>query len=162
MLLLVVYYVVTPGVFQGKASGDGWFGFQYLRSLVYFRTLDMRQALPEFAPFFGVMGPGHHMPNRCPFGPALVQMPLYLVGIGLQTLAEHIKWLHVPAGRGQSPFEAWVPALATLAGVLVGWRYTYVLVARWAGRTAARVGTIAAVWATPIVWYAVTQPMYQH
>ena len=44
--------------------------------------------------------------------------------------------------------------IGSLAGVLVGWRYSYVLVARHAGPVAARVGTIAAVWATPIAWYA--------
>jgi len=160
MLLLCVYYVATPGVFQGKASGDGWFGFQYLRSIVWFRTLDMRYAVPEYLPYFGVSGPGHHMPNRCPFGPVFVWMPLYLVSCALSGLAELVKL--APPGRGQSPFEAWFTGLGTLAGVLVGWRYTYVLVARHCGRLAARLGSSAAVWATPIAWYAVTQPFYQH
>lgn len=161
MLALVVYYVATRGVFQGKASGDGWFGFQYLRALVFFHTLDMKAPLPEYLPFFGYSGPGHHMPNRCPFGPVLVQMPLYLVACALHWLCGvvHRPWA---ANNGQSPFEAWVTALSTLAAVLVGWRYTYVLVERHAGRAAARVGSIAAVWATPIAWYAVTQPFYQH
>jgi hypothetical protein len=160
MLALVVYYVATRGVFQGKASGDGWFGFQYLRALVWFHTLDMRAPLPSYVQFFGLSGPGHHMPNRCPFGPVFVQMPLYLVACALQGLAELARL--VPAGHGESPFEAWVTGLGTLAGVLVGWRYTYLLVERHAGRVAARIASIAAVWATPIAWYAVTQPMYQH
>ncbi|MCU1279857.1 MAG: hypothetical protein JWM53_3403, partial [bacterium] len=160
MLALVVYYVATRGVFQGKASGDGWFGFQYLRALVWFHTLDMQKPLPQFMPFFGVSGPGHHMPNRCPFGPVFVWMPFYLVGCALQGLAELTKL--VPAGHGESQFETWVTALGTLGAVLVGWRYTYRLVERHAGRTAARIGSIAAVWATPIAWYAVTQPLYQH
>jgi hypothetical protein len=160
MLALVVYYVATRGVFQGKASGDGWFGFQYLRAIVWFHTLDMKAPLPSFLPFFGISGPGHHMPNRCPFGPVFVQLPLYLVACALQGLAELAKL--VPAGHGESQFEAWVTGLGTLAGVLVGWRYTYVLVERHAGRAAARIGSIAAVWATPIAWYAVTQPFYQH
>jgi hypothetical protein len=30
------------------------------------------------------------------------------------------------------------------------------------GRDAARLGATVAVWATPIAWYAVTQPLYQH
>jgi hypothetical protein len=160
MLALVVYYCAQRGVFQGKASGDGWFGFQYLRAIVWFQTLDMKQPLPEFQPFFGSLGPGHHMPNRCPFGPVLVWMPFYLVACAIQGLFELLKL--APPGRGQSPFEAWVTALGTLAGVLVGWRYSYVLVERWCGRMAARIGSIAAVWATPIAWYAVTQPFYQH
>lgn len=161
MLALVVYYVATRGVFQGKASGDGFFGFQYLRAIVWFHTLDMKQALPEYLPFFGISGPGHHMPNRCPFGPVLVQMPLYLVACAIHWLCGviHKPWA---AGNGQSQFEMWMVGLATLAAVLVGWRYTYLLVERHAGRVAARLGSIAAVWATPIAWYAVTQPLYQH
>ena len=161
MLALVVYYVATRGVFQGKASGDGWFGFQYLRALVFFRTLDMRAPLPEYVQFFGLSGPGHHMPNRCPFGPVFLQMPFYLVACAIHGIAGllHRPWA---VTNGQSPFEAWVAALSTLGAVLVGWRATYLLVERHAGRTAARVGFIAAVWATPIAWYAVTQPFYQH
>lgn len=161
MLALVVYYVATRGVFQGKASGDGFFGFQYLRSIVFFHTLDMKPALPEYVQFFGVSGPGHHMPNRCPFGPVLVQMPFYLLAVALHWLCGvvHAPWAR---GLGQSQFEMWMAGLATLAAVLVGWRYTFVLVERHAGRTAARIGSIAAVWATPIAWYAVTQPLYQH
>jgi len=161
MLALVVYYVATRGVFQGKASGDGFFGFQYLRAIVWFHTLDMKPALPEYLPFFGISGPGHHMPNRCPFGPVLVQMPFYLIACAIHWLCGvvHRPWA---AGNGQSQFEMWVTGLATLAAVLVGWRYTYALVERHAGRVAARVGSIAAVWATPIAWYAVTQPLYQH
>ena len=160
MVALVVYYVATRGVFQGKASGDGWFGFQYLRDIVWFHSLDMKHAVPEYLRYFGVSGPGRHMPNRCPFGPVLVWMPFYLVASALQWLGALVH-LAPPPG-GQSPFAAWMAGLGTLGGVLVGWRYTYALVARHCGRTAARVGSIAAVWATPIAWYAVTQPLYQH
>ena len=47
--------------------------------------------------------------------------------------------------------------------MLVGWRYTYVLVERHAAARRRRASaSIAAVWATPIAWYAVTQPFYQH
>jgi hypothetical protein len=161
MLALVVYYVATPGVFQGKASGDGFFGFQYLRGLVFFHSLDMKGPLPEYLPFFGYSGPGHHMPNRCPFGPVFLQMPLYLVACAIHWIAAlgHKPWAET---LGRSPFEFWVTALSTLAAVLVGWRYTYLLVERHCGRVAARIGSIAAVWATPIAWYAVTQPFYQH
>lgn len=160
MVLLVVYYAVTPGVFQGKASGDGWFGFQYLRSIVFKGTLDMQAALPQYLPYFGTGGPGHHMPNRCPFGPVLVWMPFYLVACALHALGTLLHLL--PPGVGESPFDTKVTGLGTLAGVLVGWRYLYVLVERHAGRAAARLGSTAAVWATPIAWYAVTQPFYQH
>src|SRR5689334_20579050 len=75
MLLLVIYYVATRGVFQGKASGDGWFGFMYLRALFFEHTLDMKSVIPEYLPYFSTSGPHHAMPNRCPFGPVLVWAP---------------------------------------------------------------------------------------
>jgi hypothetical protein len=160
MALLVIYYLATPGVFQGKASGDGWFGFQYLRAIVFKQTLDMQSVLPQYLPYFGTSGPGHHMPNRCPFGPTLVWLPFYLVACALHGLGALLRLL--PPGVGESPFDTKVTGLGTLAAVLLAWRYLYVLVERHAGRAAARIGSTAAIWATPIVWYAVTQPFYQH
>jgi hypothetical protein len=52
--------------------------------------------------------------------------------------------------------------LGTLAMVLVGYRQIYVLLERRLGRNAARLGATVTIWVTPIAWYAVTQPMYQH
>ena len=45
--LLAYYFWTTPGLFGSKAQGDGLFSFHYLPSLVVFRSLDMRYALPE-------------------------------------------------------------------------------------------------------------------
>lgn len=160
MTALVIYYVATPGIFQGKAQGDGWFGFQYLRNIVSFHSLDMMNVVPQYIRVFGLSGPGHHMPNRCPFGPVLVWMPFYLVGIGLEWLASLLHLIGAPTGQSRLVVE--VTGLGTVFGVLIGWRSTYALVARHCGPTAARLGSIAAVWATPVAWYAVTQPMYQH
>jgi hypothetical protein len=160
MAVLCAYYAIDAGVFQGKASGDGWFGFNYLRAIFEFGTLDMQKVLPSFLPFFGTGGPGHHMPNRCPIGPVFIWAPFYVVALGLQWIGQlaHV----VPRGDASSPFVAWITGVGTLGGVLVGWRYTYVLVARYTSVTAARLGTIVAVFATPLAWYTATQPFYQH
>jgi hypothetical protein len=160
MLLLVVYYVATRGVFQGKASGDGWFGFQYLRAIFFQHTLDMKTVIPEYLPYFSTSGPHHVMPNRCPFGPVLVWAPFYLVAFGLSRLLGALHLIgHL---KGGEPFFAWFTGLGTLAMTLVGYRAMYVLLSRHVGRTAARIGSAVSVWATPIAWYAVTQPAYQH
>ena len=52
--------------------------------------------------------------------------------------------------------------LGSLAAALMGYRQVYELIRRNVSRDAARLGATVAVWATPIAWYAVTQPMYQH
>jgi hypothetical protein len=160
MVLLCLYYVGTHGVLQGKFSGDGLFGFEYLRAIVYQQTIDMQSVLPEWRPYFGLDPLTHHMPNRCPIGPVFVWMPFYLLACGLARLGELTHLLsHL---RPNSLFHGWMAGLGTLAAVLIGYRHTYRLLERRIGRPAARLGATVAVWATPIAWYAVTQPMYQH
>jgi hypothetical protein len=169
MGLLVVYYVGTRGVYQGKISGDGFFGFEYLNDVVFQRSLDMKRVIPRWEPYFGTDPVTHHMPNRNPFGPVVAWMPFYLIACGIVGLARltHLSSLW-PALREletlppDSPFHAWVAGLGTLIGVLIGWRFLYRLIERHFGRRAAAVGSTVAVWATPIAWYAVTQPFYQH
>src|SRR4051812_31705170 len=148
MLLLCVYYVATRGVFQGKASGDGWFGFMYLRAIFFEHTLDMKSVIPEYLPYFSVSGPHHAMPNRCPFGPVILWAPFYLLAIGAAKLlgALHL----IGPYKGSEPFFAWFTGLGTLTMTLLGYRATYVLLLRHASRTAARIGSAVAVWATPI------------
>jgi hypothetical protein len=160
MLLLVAYYAGTRGVFQGKASGDGWFGFLYLRAIFFEHTLDMQKVIPEYLPYFSTVGPHHRMPNRCPFGPVLAWAPFYLIACGIQALlrALHLSKETLP----QSPMHAWVAGLGTLIPVLFGMRAAYLVIERHLGRAAAGLGAAASVWCTPIAWYAVTQVFYQH
>ena len=115
----------TRGVFQGKASGDGWFGFQYLRAIVFFHTLDMqRVAAGVPAVLRARAGPGHHMPNRCPFGPVFVQMPFYLVGCAIRFgRAAPAQAVGGELGSRRSR-RGWRRCRRS-AAVLVGWRYTY-------------------------------------
>ncbi len=160
MLLLVVYYVSTRGVFQGKASGDGWFELQSLRALVLHHTLDMSAVIPEYVREFGRQGPYHFMPNRWPIGPVFLWVPTYVFALGLAAIG-HL--FGGPVLDGSEPFFAWFCGLGTLAAVLWGCRATYILLQRSTGSAAAaRVGVIAALWCTPLAWYAVTQPLYQH
>jgi hypothetical protein len=160
LLLLCAYYAGTRGVFQGKASGDGWFGFMYLRALFFERTLDMKSVIPEYLPYFSTAGPHHRMPNRCPFGPVFAWAPFYLLACALHSLGRLLQW--TKDAPPQTAFHAWVTGLGTFLPVLVGVREVYALTARHFGRGAARLGAIASVWATPIAWYAVTQVFYQH
>jgi hypothetical protein len=160
MLLLVAYYVATPGVFQGKHSGDGFFGFEYLNAIVHHGTLDMKTVIPTWQPYFGTDAVTHHMPNRNPIGPVFVWLPFYLIATALAPLLKAIGVLK--AAAPDSPFHAWVTGLGSLASVLVGWRFVYRTIARHTSETAAALGSTLAVWATPIAWYAVTQPFYQH
>ncbi len=162
MALLVLYYAVTWGPWQGKASGDGWFGFLYLKAIFYHHTLDMKTVAPEYLRFFGEQGPWHTMPNRCPFGPVPLWLPLYMVVAIPESLLLWLKVLPHATWNGQSPVHVWVTGLGTLAAVLVGWRATFALLSRHTPLAAARLGALATVWATPLLWYTANQPFYQH
>lgn len=161
MGLLALYYVLSWGPWQGKASGDGWFGYLYLRAIVFHHTLDMRTVAPEFLPFFGVMGPGGHMPNRCPIGPVFLWFPFYLLALGVDALGR--RW-HLPfaLAPGVPRTQLVITGLGTLCIVLLGWRALHALVERHLGRTAATIAGMAAVLTTPVLWYTAHQPFYQH
>ena len=162
MALLVLYYAVTWGAYQGKAAGDGWFAFLYLKSIFYYRTIDMKLAAPQFLRFFGEIGPGHHMPNRCPIGPVLVWLPFYLL-VALPEAA--LLALHVTKNGpdlGATPLHVWVTGLGTLLAVLLGWRQLLVLFQRYLSTNAAQLGAAVTVWATPLLWYTAHHPFYQH
>lgn len=162
MVILCVYYFFTWGAYQGKAAGDGWFGFLYLRAIVFHHTLDMRTVAPEFLPYFGLMGPGGHMPNRCPIGPVFLWMPFYLIAVGVMALG---RVLHLAAASVPGPaprLEIVLTGVGTLGIVLLGWRALFGMVQRHLGRSAARLAGIVAVFATPMLWYTANHPFYQH
>ena len=46
-LALLAYYVATPGIFEGKASGDGLLGFSYLPGIVFDHSIDLAVTAPQ-------------------------------------------------------------------------------------------------------------------
>ena len=159
ILLVVLYYACTRGIFQGKASGDGFFGFMYLPSLVFHRTVQMAPAVPKmWLPYFRDDVTGRTY-NPCPIGTVPFWIAPYLLGLGLERIAA--PFTHVDLS-GQSPFDFFMAGLGSLAAGLAGVAILFRLLRRKLGAGAARAGAIASVLATPLVWYLVTQPLYQH
>lgn len=167
--LLVAYYALTPdGIYGAKAQGDGFFSFHYLPSIVVFRTLDMRHALPRDLERMDT-GPRGHKLNRAPIGPALAMLPLYCAGEGLKHVA--VKAL-VGLGRdprvlGPPPFEPhtgqmFYTGLVSLFAAILGMVVVFRLLRRHTGEAAAVVGAAASVLCTQVAWYATIQPHYQH
>jgi hypothetical protein len=161
-LAIVLYYCATPGIFEGKASGDGLRGFFYLPGLVYHHTLD--QGPPAKA--WGIYVPGREVTGRvanpCPIGPVLLWAPTYLLGLGLKKVAALVVTLPPEMLREQTPFDFWMAALGSLAAGLAGLGTLFRLLRRYLGVEAARFGTVGAAAATPLVWYLANQPLYQH
>jgi hypothetical protein len=170
-LALVVYYRATRGIFQGKASGDGFFGFMFLPGLFVHHSLDLAVSVPEWAAILGRERTGL-VANGCPIGPVVLWAPPYLLGLLLHKLAAvpvlgGLLRLLVPTlqpGRlsGREEADFFMAGLGSLAAGLWGLRLTFTFVARRLGVPAARFGVVGAVAATPLLFYLITQPLYQH
>lgn len=170
MAAFAFYYAIGWGPWQGKAAGDGWFAFLYLKAIVFHHTLDMKTVAPDFLKFFGENGPFHAMPNRCPFGPTFLWLPFYIPAVAVEQLAHLVPmgaWKLVgldgkQIAYGQTPFDIWVTGIGTLLAVLIGWRQLLVLYRRHVSIEAAELAAAATVWTTPLVWYTAHNSFYQH
>ena len=168
-LALIVYYFTTRGIFEGKASGDGMQGFQFLPGVLLHRTLDLSVTQPQAAMMFGREKSGV-VANLCPIGPVFLWLPTYVAGLLWQKLLvvlAHTKLaalleLRPRAITGRGEIDYFMAGLGSLLAGLVGIRLAFQLVRRRLGPGAARFGTVLAVLATPLTWYLVTQPLYQH
>lgn len=169
-LLLLIYYRVTPGIFQGKASGDGFFGFMYLPGLVLHHSVDLAKTVPEYTAVLGRERTGYYA-NACPIGPVFLWLPTYLLGLLFHKLATVpglgtvLRWLVptlTPKLSGREAADFFMAGLGSLAATMLGLALVFRLVQRKLGLGAARLGVVAMALATPLCWYAVTQPTYGH
>ena len=153
---IVAYYAATPGIFEGKASGDGIDGFLYLKGIVFNHSLDLGVTAPDRAAHLAlapeVTG---HVANPVPIGVIPFWMPFYLLGLAIQGL------LRMPI-TGRSTIDYWFAGVGALSFGLAGAALLFALLRRRFGLGAARFGTTGVLVATPLAWYLVTQPLYQH
>ncbi|HEY3353152.1 MAG TPA: hypothetical protein VGQ83_07900 [Polyangia bacterium] len=158
---LLLYFVLTPGMFQGKLSGDGLIDFLYLPSVFVHGTLDMSKAHRENKAGWGLPRIRGKMANEKPIGPPLMWAPFYGVGVGLEAVARANGGLR---GQpvGSSSVVYWMVGCGTLVWGFVGLRVLYALLRRRFGRGAARFGVAGAVFGTALLWYLTMQPSYQH
>ena len=155
-LTLLGYYVATPGIFEGKASGDGLDGFLYLPGIVFTHTLDLAAAAPDRAAHMGFPREATgRVANPVPVGVIPFWMPFYLIGLVIQ-------WLLGMTVTGRSTIDYWFTGLGAFAFGLAGAALLFTLLRRRVGLGAARFGTVGILVATPLPWYLVTQPLYQH
>ncbi len=171
-LILILHYRFTRGIYQGKGSGDGFFGFQYLPGLMFHHSFDLAKPAPEWTQIIGREVTGL-VANPCPIGPLLFWLPFYLLGLLLQKLAlipgvGSVLRLLVPTIQGARQLSGRTEADLYMAGIgslwagLVGIRVLFDFLERNFGKQAARFATLGAALATPLFWYLTTQPLYQH
>jgi hypothetical protein len=172
--VLVLHYFGTRGIFQGKASGDGYVAFLYFPGLLRHHTFDLAATAPPYmVAAFGREVSGL-VANPNPIGPPILWTPFYLLGLGAKRLiitATEAFHGHPPALLGamhayvavpEGEFDYFVTGLGSLFFALIGiWRL-FALLRRRLSLPAARFAVATAVLASPLWWYATTQPLYQH
>jgi hypothetical protein len=160
---LLLYYAATPGIFQGKLSGDGLINFLYLPSLVVHGTTDLRPAREAAGAHWILPRHGQREVSEKPLGPPLLMLPLYLVSLAVEAGVRAVSPVTL-VGRpfGQNALTYWISGLATVLCGIAGIAACFVMLRRRFSLAASRFGTVAAVAATPVTWYLVHQPGYQH
>jgi hypothetical protein len=160
-VLPVLAILLIAATFRPVVEGDGVGYFAYLHAVLVSHSLDFSSEysaaisahVPLFFPLVTTRTATGRLANFFPVGSAILGSPAYVVALALH-----------PSGEPQygSPFvEAFT--LSSLLFGLIALAISYrIAVAIVRSRRAALVGVIGAAMATPLVYYALSDPSYSH
>ncbi len=161
--LVAIWYVATPGVFEGKASGDGLLGFRHLTGLLVHRSLDLRDTWPERSSVYAAEPATGRVANPAPIGAVIFWLPPYVAGLGVErALGVGARERLGYVGPGESRWLYFCAGLGSLACALAGFARLFAIARRYASLGAARFALVASVLGSPLFWYSTSQPLYQH
>jgi len=157
---------LATGVDGELVQGDARSYFAYLPSLVLDGDVDLRNQFTVLQPQgrdqpapWGV-GPGGIAANPFPVGPALVWLPGYVAGMGLDWLSDGLGSSR-PLGYG--PGAVWGAAVMTILAVGLGVLLAFEVAARLNRSENAALLAAVAVWlGTPLLYYTIVSPLYSH
>lgn len=169
VLVAVVYLggtAYTSGVSAPLVQGDARSYFAYLPSLVLDFDLDLTNQFAVLRPEggdprypFGVGAEGRAA-NPFPIGPALLWLPGYLIGLGIDAVAARLGY---DTGRfGYGAFAAWGTALAAILWVGVGAELSRRLAREIIATRYALPATLLVWFGTPALYYSMVAPLYSH
>jgi hypothetical protein len=172
--LMLVAYVASIVIFPKPGGrivfGDAIHHFVQLRSIVFDRDLDFRN---EYFRLYGLRGDESevdwvtteltatgHVRNYMPVGPALLDLPLYVLIAGVQSALARAGLAPWPDG-----YERWFQTVPGVTGVLVAtlavwlsWR----LARRYADPHSAGVAALAMWLGSSAIYYSLISPNYSH
>jgi hypothetical protein len=147
--------------FRPVIEGDGVGYYAYLHAILVSHSLDftneyaaaVASGTPVYQPLISTPTASGHLANFFPIGPAVLSAPAYLVALALRGSGEP---------QYGSPFvESFT--LASLLFGLIALAISYRLAASIVlSRRAALTGVVGAIFATPLVYYLVSDPSYSH
>ena len=146
--------------FRPVIEGDGVGYYSYLHAIFVSHNLSFESEYaaaiashtPVYEPSVTARSTTGHLTDFFPVGPALLSTPAYLIALAFQ-----------PSGEPQygAPFlDAF--AFASLLYGLGGLAICYVLAAAIVDRRSALLGVLVAAFATPYVFYLLSEPSYSH
>jgi hypothetical protein len=160
-ILAVIALLLLALTFRPVVEGDGVGYYTYLHAVLVSHSLDFANEYsaaiashtPLYLPLVSARTATGHLANFFPVGPAILSAPAYLIALGLRNSGEP---------QYGTPFiEAF--SLASLFYGLVALAICYRLAASIVvSRRAALIGVIGAIFATPLVYYMLTDPSYSH
>jgi len=160
-ILAVIALFFIALTFRPVVEGDGVGYFAYLHAVLVRHSLDFASEyaaataahIPLFLPLFSAPGANGQLADFFPVGSAVLSAPAYLVALALHSSGEP---------QFGSPFvEAFT--LASLFYALIALAICYRLAASVVvSRRAALIGVLGATFATPLVYYMLSEPSYSH
>ncbi|GAC1646173.1 MAG: hypothetical protein PVS3B2_15870 [Candidatus Dormibacteraceae bacterium] len=156
--LAVLFFAFT---FQPVVEGDGVGYYAYLHAVLVSHSLDftteyaaaIASHTPLYLPLVSTRTAAGHLANFFSVGPALLAAPAYLVALAMRSSGDP---------QYGSPFlESFTVAslLYCLIGLAISYRLASSVVIN---RRSALMGVLAAFFATPLYYYALTDPSYSH
>jgi hypothetical protein len=139
-----------------EPTADAAYYYAYLPSLVLDRDLDFANQYQVTQNWYRLGPTPLGRPgNVFGIGPAVFELPAFLVGHALARLAG-------ARGDGFSRWETTLVLWTSIAFSLGAMWLAARLARRWVGPTAAYAGALAAAVAGPLLYYAIRQPGYAH
>jgi hypothetical protein len=160
-ILAAIALLLLALTFRPVVEGDGVGYYAYLHAVLVSHSLDLANEYsaaiashtPLYLPLLTTRTATGHLADFFPIGPAILSAPAYLVALALHNSGEP---------QYGSPFiEAF--SLASLLYGLVALGICYRLaISIVVSRRAVLIGVLGATFATPLVYYMLTDPSYSH
>ena len=160
-ILAVIALLLLALTFRPVIEGDGVGYYAYLHAVLVSHSLDFANEYsaaiashtPLYLPLVTARTSTGDLADFFPVGPAILSAPAYLVALALRTSGEP---------QYGSPFVE-VFSLASLFYGLIALAICYRLAASIVvSRRAVLIGVLGATFATPLVYYMLTDPSYSH
>ncbi len=150
----------TKGGMNARISGDGRYHWAFVTSIVLDRDLDFANQYADSRSGnywgYGKTATGRYA-NPFPMGPALVWIPLFLVGHGVTSIADPAE-----ARGGNAELTETITLYSSFLCAVGAFVLAYLMARKRWGPGAAFAGAFTGLMCGPVLQYAINQPSFAH